>query len=127
VFGFLLILHFDLHHEALRVLEHTYRACPVGRAFELEPIWDGVRTLVGGSVLLAVQYSLPILGVMFLLSLAMVLLGRAVPAINLMEFGFALRVLVALGVTAFFLVEGAPFLIQSFQSVLDGARAMFPG
>ncbi|MBX3462700.1 MAG: flagellar biosynthetic protein FliR [Planctomycetes bacterium] len=126
VLGFLLILHFDLHHEALRVLEQTFRACPVGQPFDFAPIWAGLSTLVANSVQIALQYSLPVLGVMFLLSVGMVLLGRAVPAINLMEFGFALRVLLALLAASVFLVEGAPFLIQSFRALLDGAAAMFP-
>lgn len=126
VFGFLLILQFDLHHEALRIVEQTFHSCRVGEPFDLAPIWAGLNALVSGSVQLAVQYSFPILGVMLLLSVAMVLLGRAVPAINLMEFGFALRVLLALGATAFFLVEGTPFLLHTFRGLLDGARTMFP-
>jgi len=76
--------------------------------------------------MLALQYALPLLSLMLLLSAGMVLLGRAVPAINLMEFGFALRVLLALGALALFLVEGTPFLLQTFRALLDGAAAMFP-
>ncbi|MBM4061004.1 MAG: flagellar biosynthetic protein FliR [Planctomycetes bacterium] len=125
-FGFLLLLQFDVHHEALRVLEQTFRSCRVGEPFDIEPIWAGLQALVGGSVMLAVQYAFPVLGLMLLLSVAMVLLGRAVPAINLMEFGFALRVLLALGALAWFLAEGAPFLVSTFAAILDGARAMFP-
>lgn len=125
VFGMLLILQFDLHHEALRIAGDTFRACPVGEPFDFEPIWIGLQTLVAGSVKMALQYSFPILGIMLLLSVGMVLLGRAVPAINLMEFGFALRVLVALAVTAFFIVEGTPFLLQVFHSFFDITRDMF--
>lgn len=125
VFGMLLILQFDLHHEALRIVGDTFRACPVGQPFDLEPIWLGLKTLVAGSVQMALQYSFPILGIMLLLSVGMVLLGRAVPAINLMEFGFALRVLVALGVCAFFIVEGTPFLLHVFDSFFAVARGMF--
>lgn len=126
VLGFLLILQLDLHHDALRVLEQTYRACPVGQPFDIEPIWLGLQALIGGSVELAVQYGFPILGLMLLLSVGMVLLGRAVPNINLMEFGYALRVLLALGAMAWFLGEGSPFLIQTFRGVLDRAAEMFP-
>lgn len=126
VVGFLLILQLNLHHEALRVLEQTFHSCRVGEPFEFEPIWLGLNTLVAGSVQLALQYAFPILGSMLLLSVGMVLLGRAVPAINMQEFGFALRVLLAIGAMAYFLVEGSPFLVQTFESVLDGARAMFP-
>jgi flagellar biosynthesis protein FliR len=126
VLGVLLILQFDLHHDALRLLEQTYRACPVGETFDIEPIWLGLQALVAGSLELAVQYAFPVLGTMLLLSAGMVLLGRAVPNINLQEFGFALRVLVALGALMLFLGEGTPFLLDAFRSVLDGAAAMFP-
>jgi flagellar biosynthetic protein FliR len=126
VVGFLMILQFDLHHEALRVLEQTFTACRVGQPFAIEPIWLGLKALVGGSVVLAVQYAFPVLGLMLLLSVATVLIGRAVPSINLMEFGFALRVLLALGAMAWLVVGGAPFLLQTFRALLDGALAMFP-
>ena len=45
VIGFLMILQFDLHHDALRVLESTFRSCPVGQPLDIEPIWNGIRTL----------------------------------------------------------------------------------
>ena len=127
VVGFLMILQFDLHHDALRVVEHTFSSCRVGQPFDVEPIWLGLKALVGGSVVLAVQYAFPVLGLMLLLSVATVLIGRAVPAINLMEFGFALRVLLALGALAWLVVGGAPFLLQTFHALLDGTVAMFPG
>ncbi|HEB54615.1 MAG TPA: type III secretion protein, partial [bacterium] len=108
VLGFLLILQLNLHHEALRVMEQTFVACPVGQPFDIAPIWDGILALVAGSVEIALQYSFPILGTMMLISVGLVLLGRAVPAINLMEFAFALRIVIALGALALFVVEGAP-------------------
>jgi flagellar biosynthetic protein FliR len=126
VIGYLLILQFDLHHEALRILEQTFRACPVGGPLQLGPIQDGLGALVGASIVVAVQYALPVLAVMLVLTVGLVLLGRAVPHINLMEFSFAARVLLALLAAAFFLTEGAPFLLRSFAGLLGGARAMFP-
>lgn len=126
VVGFLMILQLDLHHEALRILAQTFQSCRVGEAFALEPIQQGLLALVGGSVQLALQYSFPVLGSMLLLSVAMVLLGRAVPAINMQEFGFALRVLLALAALAWLLREAAPFLATVFENLFEGARAMFP-
>ena len=126
VMGFLLVLSLDLHHDALRIMEMTFDSCRVGEPFEFMPIWHGILTLVGGSVRLALQYSFPILGTMLLVSTGLVLLGRAVPAINLMEFAFALRIILALGGLTIFIVEGAPFLIQTFRNILDTAAAMFP-
>ena len=124
--GFLMILQLNLHHEALRVIGHTFHSCQVGQPFEFAPIWAGILALVSGSVQLAVQYTFPILGTMLLVSVGMVLLSRAVPAINLMDFGFALRVLIAIAGLALFLGEGAPFLAQAFASILERAEAMFP-
>ena len=46
VVGFLLILSLDLHHEALRVMEQTFHACPVGEPFDFLPIWNGIVALV---------------------------------------------------------------------------------
>ena len=126
ILGFLLILQLNLHHEALRVLEQTFHACRVGQPFEFEPIWAGILALVSGSVELALQYSFPVLGTMLLVSVGTVLLGRAVPAINLMEFVFALRVLLALGGMALFLGRSAPFLIEQFGAILARTAAMFP-
>ena len=126
VVAFLLVLSFDLHHEALRVLQQTYEACPVGESLALEPIWTGLQTMVAASISVAVSYAFPVLSMMFLLTIGMVLLGRAVPQINLMEFSYAARVLVALFAAAWFLSDGTPFLLGAFHDFLDGARAMFP-
>lgn len=126
VLGFLLILQLDLHHEALRVLQHTFAACPIGQPFDITPIWLGLQALVAGSIELALQYAFPILGLMLLATLGLVLLGRAVPAINLMEFGFGLKILLAMLALMTFLGEGAPFLLDVFHAFLRGARAMFP-
>jgi flagellar biosynthetic protein FliR len=125
--GFLLVLQFDLHHDALRVLHSTYEACPVGQPFDIAPIWHGLAALVAGSVTMAVQYAFPIMAIMLLLSVGLVLLGRAVPSINLMEFGFAFRVIAALVAMAMFLGEGAPFLVAAFRGILAGAAAAFGG
>jgi flagellar biosynthetic protein FliR len=127
VLGFLLILQFDLHHDALRVLEHTYRACPIGQPFDIEPIWLGLQRTGRRQRRARGAVRFPILGLMLLLSVGMVLLGRAVPNINLMEFGFALRVLLAIGAMAYFLGEGTPFLLQTFRSVLEQSAPMFGG
>jgi flagellar biosynthesis protein FliR len=127
VFGFLLILQFDLHHEALRILEHTYRACPVGAPLHIAPIWNGIQALVGATILFALQYAFPVLAVMMLLTVGLVLFGRAVPHVNLMEFSFTVRVLVALAAASYFLNSGTPFLLRAFGSLLGGTRAMFPG
>lgn len=126
VFGFLLVLQLDIHHEALRILSHTFTVCPVGAQFSIEPMWLGVSTLVGDSIVCALQYAFPVLAVMLLLTVGLVLFGRAVPNVNLMEFSFTVRVLVALVAAIWFLSAGAPFLERTFEDFLLTTRSMFP-
>lgn len=121
----LMVFHLDLHHDALRIVGQTFVACPVGQPFAIEPLWHGIAAVVSGTVTLAVQYALPVIGVMVLLSTGTVLIGRAVPAINMMEFAFALRVLVALGVLVFYVVEGAPYLGIVLQNLLGRTGEIF--
>ena len=64
------------------------------------------------------QYAIPIFGVMILLTVTLVVLARAVQNINLMEFSFGLRILLAFVASIYFLVEGAPFLEHVFEIVL---------
>jgi flagellar biosynthetic protein FliR len=127
VLGMLLVFALDLHHDALRILEQTFAVCPIGEPFAIEPIWLGVRDLVAGAILLAGQLALPITGVMFLMSTGTVLIGRAIPSINMMDFAFALRVLMALGILGFFLVESAPFLIACIEGLFARTAGMFGG
>ena len=126
VTGFLIILSLDLHHDALRIMEMTFRSCKVGEPFDFVPIWDGILALVAGSVQLALQYSFPILGTMMLISTGLVLLGRAVPAINLMEFAFSLRIVISVAGLSIYITESAPFLAKTFASILERAAEMFP-
>lgn len=126
VLGFLMILHLNIHHEALRILQQTFECCPVGEPLRLEPVWAGIRTLVGSGIVCALQYAFPLMAVMLLLTVGLVLFGRAVPAVNLMEFSFTVRVLVALVAAVYFLSAGTPFLERTFADVLSTTRSMFP-
>ena len=78
------------------------------------------------SISLALQYAFPVVGVMIVLTVGLVILGRAVPAINLMEFGFGIRIVLALLASAWFLAEGTPFLARSMQHLLGIVHGMFP-
>jgi flagellar biosynthetic protein FliR len=126
IFGFLLVLQLNIHHEALRILQQTFEACPIGEPFRIEPMWLGIQAMVGGGVVCALQYAFPLLAVMLLLTVGLVLFGRAVPNVNLMEFSFTIRVLVAMIAAIYFLSAGTPFLERTFESFLVTTRSMFP-
>ena len=125
VIGAMMILQLNIHHEALRLLGFSYDAVRVGGLFDVTPIFETLTSLIGKSILVAMQYAMPVLGVMLLLTSVLVMLARAVPHINLLEFAFGIRILLALFTSAYFLVQGAPFLEQVFAEMIFEARSMF--
>ena len=53
------------------------------------------------------------------------MLSRAVPNINLMEFSYGARILLAVLTAAYFLGEGMPFLVEIFETLLGRAKVLF--
>ena len=127
VIGALVVFQLDLHHDALLIARQTFEAVPVGQPFDYIPIWEGLRELLSASIRLGMQFTMPIIGIMLLLSSGTVLIGRAVPSINMMEFAFGLRILMALGVLGFYLVEGMPFIVASFEGLFARTSEIFGG
>ena len=127
VIAYLLIFATDTHHEVLRVLASTYEAVPVGEAYDYGTVFLRFSDLVAMMIGFGLHYAIPMLGVMMLLTVVLVLLARAVQNINLLEFAFALRILLGISVAVFFIAEGAPFLMRSFAWLLHGAKRMFLG
>ena len=127
VMGYLLIFQLDVHHDVLRVLQIAYEVLPVGSPFDPAPIALRLQAMIGDSLEFALHYAVPVLGVMVLVSATLVVLARAVPHINLLEFSFGLRIMLALLASAYFLAEGTPFLASMFESLLGQARQLFVG
>lgn len=126
-FAVLLMFHLNVHHEALRMLAATYEAIPVGRPFDLTPVAGRLQESIGEALVFALRYAAPVLGVMVLVTATLVVLARAVPNINLMEFTFGVRILLALLGAYYFLAEGMPFLGGVFERLLGHARGLLSG
>lgn len=84
------------HHMLLRALAQSYVALPPGTWHAGPTLLDGVTRLLGLVFLIGVQLSLPIVIVLLMVEVALGLLSRAAPAMNLMVLGFPLRVGVGL-------------------------------
>ncbi len=125
--GMLSIFSLNLHHGFLMVLQKTYSLIPVGRGFDITPVFERINGLVGDALEFAMRYAIPIMGVLVLLTAVLVMLSRAVSNINLMEFSFGLRILLAMFSSVFFISQGMPFLEMMFHHMLDGAYGLFEG
>ena len=127
VMGFVLIFQLNLHHEILLVLHRTYELVPIGETFDYRVAYTHLADMVAQSLENGLRYAIPILGVMILLTVVLVILARAVQNINLMEFSFALRIMLALTSSIYFLGEGQPFVEQLFRQIIANASALFVG
>lgn len=93
----LVLLALDGHHWLLRSLERSFAFAPIGH---LELGRGMAPTLFGmfsEMCKAGLVFAAPVMVFLMLISLVIGVLARAVPGLNVMEVGFTLRVLVALG------------------------------
>ena len=101
VLGLLVAFQLDLHHDCMRLLLATHESAPVGSDFEFTSWSDGLRETVSRTLDLAIRIGLPIFALLALSTGALLVLGRALPNVNLLDFGYGLRSM--LGLVACFL------------------------
>lgn len=124
-FGYLIFFSTDLHHDVLRLFHELGQVLPVGVPPDIGLIWMGLRELTAGAIDWGMRFAFPIMAVMMLLTTTMVLLSRAVPNINLMEFAFGVRILLALTAASWFLMDSLDDFPNLFGYFMEGAAGMF--
>jgi flagellar biosynthetic protein FliR len=94
--GLLLFLLVDGHHHLLRALAFSYRLAPAG-AFSLSDM--RIERLIvssGGMFILALQVAAPVIILLLLTDVALSLLSRLVPQMNVFVVGAPLKIAVGL-------------------------------
>jgi flagellar biosynthetic protein FliR len=91
------------------------------RAWDLVPRRDDLVLFVikalGGLFQQALVIALPVMGTLFLISVAMGLLSKAAPQLNLLTEGFP----ISLSVTFFLLVATLPFMMETFSRLIEAS------
>ncbi len=123
----LLLFAVDAHHRIFRIIVHSFEAVPVGSPWRLEVLKDGLIRLTTESVQLGVRLAGPVYAAILILTITLVVLARAVPQINMMEFAFAVRILVAMAVLTFVIGGLGPLLFTTFDSFLTGVENIVAG
>lgn len=95
----LLFLALDLHLALVRVLAGSFAAFPLGGGWPPEVAPAGVA-LSAAALELGVRVAMPLALVLLLADLAVGMLARAVPQINVFLLGLPIKILVGLAVTA---------------------------
>ncbi len=116
----LLFLALGFHLAIVQALANSFSVYPVGGGWPMDLALTGART-IALALEMGVRVALPIALVLLLLELAVALLARAIPQINVFILGLPLKMLVGIAVLAMALptlVAGATSL---FRFVFDAA------
>lgn len=120
---FLGLLSVNAHQWLIRALSESYARAPVGAVEASGDLPSMALETFTQLFAAGLTFAAPILVLLLIVSLVIGLLTRAVPQINVLEFGFNLRVAAGLGALLLF----APFLTPAMESLLgrlmDGLAA----
>lgn len=97
----MLFLSLDVHHSLMIAFQQSYAALPIGGGVLSNELFDDFTARVARIFLLAVQIAAPLLAISFLISVVMMMLGRAVPQMNVFFESFSIRLLAGLIVFGF--------------------------
>jgi len=114
----LVLLALDGHHWLLRSLEHSFSFAPVGSVHLGQSMAPTALAMFGEMFRAGIVFAAPVMVFLMIVSVLMGLLSRAVPALNVMEVGFGLRVLVALGALFLFAPLLGPAMRHLHQDLL---------
>jgi len=109
----MVLLALDGHHWLLRSLERSFAFAPLGRIALGKNMAPTALSMFAEMFRAGLVFAAPVMVFLMLVSLLIGLLSRAVPGLNVLEVGFTLRVLVALGALFVF----APLLEPAMRNL----------
>jgi flagellar biosynthesis protein FliR len=108
----LLFFSTGVDRDVIRVLGVSLEKFPAGQWAPSLQSLDGIVHLGGGMFSIALRLAMPVMAMLFLLELALALLGRMQQQLNLMSLSFPLKMLAALAL----LVALTPVMARLFES-----------
>jgi len=106
----------DLHHYIVYLLEYSFRLVPAGQAWNMEAM-QMVTYEFAALTERGLLISVPVAIAMFLGLVALLVLARAVPALNLFSIGLSIRLILGIAALLLFL----PHVFGIFESQLDAS------
>lgn len=114
----LVLLALDGHHWLLRSLERSFAFAPLGHIELGHQMAPTLFAMFAEMCKAGLVFAAPVMVFLMLVSLVIGVLARAVPGLNMMEVGFTLRVLVALGAMFVFAPLMEPAMRALHRSLL---------
>lgn len=115
LFALLIFLGFGGHHMMLLAIYKSYEILPVLTLGSCSILAKTITTTFAAMFLTALKISMPVMGVLFLVTLGMGLLSKVAPMMNIMVLGWAITIVTGL-ITLIFLF---PLLAKVAVSLYD--------
>jgi flagellar biosynthetic protein FliR len=84
-------------------------------------IYRAIEQAVGGMFVVAFKISLPVLGILFLVTIAEALMGKAAPQLNILQLSFPIKVVIGLivliSITSFIVAQMESAFMVSFDKI----------
>lgn len=116
--GLLLFLAIDGHHWFIQSLAVSYTEVPIGEARWTAQATQSVLGGFSGLFIVALKVAAPVMGIMFMISVLIALLAKAVPQMNILLVGYPVKVFV--GMTA--MVLTFPFMWPVISDAFRGLQ-----
>lgn len=113
-----LIFATDLHHVMLRALVDSYALFQPGAALQLGDFADAVTRVVSASFQLGIRIAAPFLAFGFIFFLALGLLARLMPQVQIFFIAMPLQIMIGFIVLAVALAIGMSTFLSGFESVM---------
>ncbi|MDN5344689.1 MAG: flagellar biosynthesis protein FliR [Clostridia bacterium] len=115
ILGLLLFFQLDGHHTLLLALQESFRLLPLGGVSFAGSLTWGVVKLFSGMFSLALRIAAPVIAVLLIADLALSLIARTVPQLNVFILGFPLKI----GLGLVVLIAILPLLAAVFSNLFS--------
>ncbi|MHB9108482.1 MAG: flagellar biosynthetic protein FliR [Armatimonadota bacterium] len=123
VLMWLIFLIANGHQMLLQALSDSFAIVPLGKFTFAPSMATHMVSLTMTIMLIAIRISAPVLGAVLLSDLAMGMLQRTAPQLNIIAVGFPIKIVVAVGVMCISL----PFLLGIFSDLVPFMRSAITG
>ncbi len=115
--GLLVFLAINGHHYLLEALYRSYELAPVLSVSKASSgkLFQYLMYSFSGMFMVALKIALPVVGVIFLISVSMGVLAKAAPQMNIMMLGFPFKIIVAFSIMLLI----SPLIVRIMQVSLE--------
>ncbi|WP_208592515.1 flagellar biosynthetic protein FliR [Gracilibacillus suaedae] len=119
----LFLLSVDGHHLLLNGMMYSFEELPLDQLFQFNNL-DLILQTFSQMFLMAFQLALPIVGCLFLVDVALGIIARTVPQLNVFVVGLPLKILVSFAVLFMFVPFFMMIVQQLFQYTLETMQSL---